>query len=168
MLGVFACKRAAASLGGENPTGTRRRRHDYRSLPSSDGCCQSFRSGDENERDAGGRQREERDPNSGGIWERVAERWNEEVGGCSTGDGGESMTYAEVGSVRDSAQFPASLANDQGPEGDWKLSRQWLFSLSSNLRSFLNLRIPTNKPLIPKSTRINWESFLKSSTITKL
>lgn len=71
MLGVFACKRAAASLGGENPTGTRRRRHDYRSLPSSDGRCQSFRSGDENEDedegDAGGRRREERDPDSGGI-----------------------------------------------------------------------------------------------------
>lgn len=80
MLGVFACKRAAASLGGENPTGTRRRRHDYRSLPSSDGRCQSFRSGDEDESDAGGRRREERDPNSGGIRERVAERWKEEVG----------------------------------------------------------------------------------------
>lgn len=36
----------------------------------------------------------------------------------NAGDGGESMTYAEVGSARDSAQFPASLANDQQrPEG---------------------------------------------------
>lgn len=76
-MGVFACKRAAASLGGENPTGTRRRRHDYRSLPSSDGRCQSFRSGNEDEGDAEGRRREERDPDSGGIRERVAERKEE-------------------------------------------------------------------------------------------
>jgi len=118
MLGMFACKRAAASLGGENPTGTRRRRHDYRSLPSSDGLCQSFRSGNEDEGDAGGRRREERTPETLEVSEREWQKGRKRKLSRSAGDGGESMTYAEVGSARDSAQFPVSLANDQqGLEG---------------------------------------------------
>lgn len=117
MLGVFACKRAAASLGGENPTGTRRRRHDYRSLPSSDGRCQSFRSGDENEGDAGGRRREERDPDSGGIRKESGRKVEGGSWAAARGTEGESMTYAEAGSARDFAQFPASLANGIPSEG---------------------------------------------------
>lgn len=73
MLGMFACKRAAVSLGGENPTGTRRRRHDYRSqVPTV--AAKAFVLATRTTRGVVDERR--------GIQtlERVAERWKEEVG----------------------------------------------------------------------------------------
>lgn len=93
----------------------RRRRHDYRSLPSSGAAAKAFVDDDDvDERATRGVVDEgQKSPDSGGIREWQA-RWKLGHGGES----GESMTYAEAGSARDSAQFPASLANDQkGPEG---------------------------------------------------
>lgn len=96
--------------------------------------------------DAGGRRREERDPDSGGIRRESGRKVEGGSWTVARGTEGESMTYAEAGSARDSAQFPASLANDQQRAGgrlENSLDKGFALSPpSSHPRSFLSSQCP--------------------------